>query len=74
MVFLKDYVSDKDLDEEALRAIQEGAYLCTNCDRCTVVCPVGINLRDLWVNVKEEMIQKGGLCLWSSLAFLFIGD
>ena len=58
MVFLKEYVSDKDLDEEALRTIQEGAYLCTNCDRCTVVCPVGINLRDLWVNVKEEMIQK----------------
>ncbi|OPX34126.1 MAG: hypothetical protein B1H12_10645 [Desulfobacteraceae bacterium 4484_190.2] len=58
MVFLKDYVSNKDLDEEALRTIQEGAYLCTNCDRCTVVCPVGINLRDLWVNVKEEMIQK----------------
>ncbi len=58
MVFLKEYVSDKDLDEETLRTIQEGAYLCTNCDRCTVVCPVGINLRDLWVNVKEEMIQK----------------
>ena len=58
MVFLKEYVSDKDLDEEALKTIQEGAYLCTNCDRCTVVCPVGINLRDLWVNVKEEMIQK----------------
>ena len=58
MVFLKEYVSDKNLDEEALRTIQEGAYLCTNCDRCTVVCPVGINLRDLWVNVKEEMIQK----------------
>ena len=59
MVFLKAYVSDKDLDEEALRTIQEGAYLCTNCDRCTVVCPVGINLRELWVNVKEEMLQKG---------------
>ena len=58
MVFLKEYVSDKNLDEEALKTIQEGAYLCTNCDRCTVVCPVGINLRDLWVNVKEEMIQK----------------
>ena len=58
MVFLKDYVADKDLDEEALGAIQEGVYLCTNCDRCTVVCPVGINLRDLWFNVKEEMIQK----------------
>jgi heterodisulfide reductase subunit C len=58
MVFLKEYVADKNLDEETLRTIQEGAYLCTNCDRCTVVCPVGINLRDLWVSVKEEMIQK----------------
>jgi heterodisulfide reductase subunit C/nitrate reductase gamma subunit len=59
MVFLKDYVADKELDGKALRGIQEGVYLCTNCDRCTVVCPVGINLRDLWFNVKEEMIQKG---------------
>ena len=59
MVFLKNYVSDGNLDDETLRAIQEGVYLCTNCDRCTVVCPVGINLRDLWFTVKEEMIQKG---------------
>ncbi|MFO7738015.1 MAG: 4Fe-4S dicluster domain-containing protein [Desulfatiglandaceae bacterium] len=59
MVFLKNYVADGNLDDEALRAIQEGVYLCTNCDRCTVVCPVGINLRDLWFTVKEEMIQKG---------------
>jgi len=58
IVFLKDYIADKDLNEEALSTIQEGVYMCTNCDRCTVVCPVGINLRDLWFNVKEEMIQK----------------
>ena len=58
MVLLKDYVADKDLDDEALGAIQEGVYMCTNCDRCTVVCPAGINLRELWFNVKEEMIQK----------------
>jgi heterodisulfide reductase subunit C len=58
MAFLKGYVANKDLDEEAIRNIQEGAYLCTNCDRCTVVCPVGINLRDLWFSVKEEMIRK----------------
>ena len=50
---------DKNLDEKGLRAIQEGIYLCTNCDRCTVVCPVGINLRELWFNVSEELIQKG---------------
>ena len=57
--FLKAYAANKDLDEKGLRAIQEGIYLCTNCDRCTVVCPSGINLRDLWLNVREEFIQKG---------------
>jgi heterodisulfide reductase subunit C len=59
MVFLKNYVAQKDLDPDEFKSIQEGVYLCTNCDRCTVVCPVGINLRDLWFNVKEEMIQHG---------------
>ena len=59
LVFLKTYASGKNLKENELKAIQEGIYLCTNCDRCTVVCPVGINLRDLWFNVREELIQKG---------------
>jgi len=58
MVFLKAYASNKVLDDEGLRAIQEGIYLCTNCDRCTVVCPAGINLMDLWFTVREEFIQK----------------
>ncbi|MBW2065498.1 MAG: 4Fe-4S dicluster domain-containing protein [Deltaproteobacteria bacterium] len=58
MVYLKRYVAGKDLKDRELRSIQEGAYLCTNCDRCTVVCPVGINLRELWYGVKEEMIQR----------------
>jgi len=59
LVFLKTYASGKNLKENELKAIQEGIYLCTNCDRCTVVCPVGINLRELWFNVREEIIQKG---------------
>ena len=40
-------------------AIKEGIYLCTNCDRCTVVCPAGINLRELWVNVREDLVHQG---------------
>jgi heterodisulfide reductase subunit C len=59
MTFLKKYVGKKELNDRVLKEVQEGIYLCTNCDRCTVVCPVGINLRDLWFNVKEEFIQKG---------------
>jgi heterodisulfide reductase subunit C len=56
---IKALASGKKLSPQALRYIQEGVYLCTNCYRCTVVCPVGINLQDLWFNVRETLLQKG---------------
>ncbi|MDY6880510.1 MAG: 4Fe-4S dicluster domain-containing protein [Desulfatiglans sp.] len=59
MAFLKTYTSDNNVDDKVLSAIQEGVYLCTNCERCTVVCPVGINLKDLWYSVREDLTQKG---------------
>jgi heterodisulfide reductase subunit C len=59
LTFLKCLAAGKDLSQEELCAIQEGVYLCTNCDRCTVVCPSGINLKDLWVNVREDLVQRG---------------
>ncbi len=59
MTFLKAMARGKVLSDEKLHAIQEGVYLCTNCDRCTVVCPSGINLKELWFNVREDLIQRG---------------
>lgn len=59
MKFLRDYITRKDIDARSLAAISEGIYLCTNCDRCTVSCPAGINLRDLWFKAREELIQRG---------------
>ena len=56
MQFLKDFIVGRQLDQSGLQAIMEGIYLCTNCDRCTVVCPVGINLKELWFNVREAII------------------
>ena len=60
MVILKDMVKGKKLSPAQHGAIVEGIYLCTNCDRCTVVCPSGINLRELWLNVREDLVQKEG--------------
>jgi len=39
MTFLKLMVHGKSLNQAQRGAIIEGVYLCTNCDRCTVVCP-----------------------------------
>ena len=59
MTFLKKLATGKALGSKELQAIQEGVYLCTNCDRCTVVCPAGINLKELWFNVREDLVQRG---------------
>lgn len=58
MTFLKRLVSGKALAADEAAAIRQGVYLCTNCDRCTVVCPSGIRLKDLWISVREDLIQK----------------
>ncbi|CAB1059911.1 Heterodisulfide reductase subunit C-like protein [Olavius sp. associated proteobacterium Delta 1] len=59
MAYLKKMVCGKKLDNEQLHAIAEGVYLCTNCDRCTVHCPSGIRLKELWFSVREALLQKG---------------
>jgi heterodisulfide reductase subunit C len=61
MTFLRDYITQKDLSARCLAAVAEGIYICTNCDRCTLACPAGINLRDLWFNAREELIRRGHL-------------
>jgi len=56
---VKALASGKDLSPQELSHIQEGIYLCTNCRRCTVHCPVGINLQDLWFTVREALLKRG---------------
>jgi heterodisulfide reductase subunit C len=57
--YLKKMVYGKQLDAGQLAAIQEGVHLCTNCDRCTVRCPSGIQLKELWYTVREELLASG---------------
>jgi heterodisulfide reductase subunit C/nitrate reductase gamma subunit len=59
IVSIKNLASGNHLTEQQLRHVQEGIFLCTNCERCTVVCPVGINLQDMWFNVRETVLERG---------------
>jgi len=59
MACLQKMVSRKKMDTAQMHAISEGVYLCTNCDRCTVRCPSGIQLKELWYNVREALLLKG---------------
>ena len=41
------------------KALAEGLVVCTNCRKCTGVCPVGINLQDIWEACLDDMYQQG---------------
>lgn len=45
--------------ESDIRLFSAGAYDCTLCARCHVVCPVHIQTRDIWIGMREEMVAQG---------------
>jgi len=55
---LKGVVSGRQTDERTLKLIIEGVCLCTNCHRCTEVCPAGINLEELWAAMREKLFER----------------
>jgi heterodisulfide reductase subunit C len=56
---LKAMVSGNNGVAAHLAQVREGAYVCTDCYRCTRLCPLGINLNDLWVALKRNLGQAG---------------
>lgn len=45
-------------DQEAWEAFSKTVYRCTLCGNCAEVCPAGITLRDLWLNLRQELMER----------------
>ncbi|MCX7141594.1 MAG: 4Fe-4S dicluster domain-containing protein [Proteobacteria bacterium] len=45
-------------DENRILAA-EGAFLCTDCGRCTEQCPVGLDLKDMWEAGRADLAAAG---------------
>jgi heterodisulfide reductase subunit D len=47
-------VSKKDID-----ALSRAAFACTMCSRCEINCHISINLQDIWLKLREILIENG---------------
>ena len=56
---LKKYLQKRTATGSDLFDFNEGSYICTECYRCTQVCPAGINLQDLWLASKDDLAVQG---------------
>ena len=52
-------ISRKDLPAGRMETFSEGSFICTECYRCTQICPSGIDLQDLWRASKESLTDQG---------------
>lgn len=59
------------MDIKKLRELREGVFLCSNCLRCTVVCPVGINLQAMWETVREKLLAQASEEFYTLSPFSF---
>ncbi len=57
--YLKKFAANKESDPAIIKRMQEGLYVCTSCDRCTTVCPSGINLKELFVSSRYTLLKDG---------------
>ncbi|SDO83908.1 4Fe-4S dicluster domain-containing protein [Desulforhopalus singaporensis] len=57
--YLKNLAAGRPIDRQTLKRLQEGLYICTSCDRCTTVCPSGINLKELFVRSRYVLLENG---------------
>ena len=57
--YLKKIATKQITDPALIQKLQEGLYVCTSCDRCTNICPSGINLKDLFINARYALLQNG---------------
>ena len=56
---VKAMATGKRLEHESLVSISEGSGVCTDCMRCTGLCPAGINLQDIWGASKRNLRERG---------------
>ena len=49
----------KKLDEEKLKKFSEMVYRCTLCGECGASCPVSIDAKNLWLALRETLVEMG---------------
>ncbi len=41
------------------KQLSQGSNICTDCGRCTDLCPSGIDLQDMWQASKADLVRRG---------------
>ncbi|AFM23470.1 (Fe-S)-binding protein [Desulfomonile tiedjei] len=49
----------RDISEEEWKRFSSVVFRCTLCAGCQEACPVGINLKNLWLSIRQDLFHSG---------------
>jgi heterodisulfide reductase subunit D len=55
---LRKLLGKREPSPEAWEAFSSKVFRCTLCGNCQEVCPVGIHLKDLWLSLREDLVDS----------------
>jgi heterodisulfide reductase subunit D len=56
--WLRRFFGGRVPDQEAWKDFSETVYRCTLCGNCKEVCPMGIGLKEIWLNLRQELVAR----------------
>ncbi|MBW1733711.1 MAG: (Fe-S)-binding protein [Deltaproteobacteria bacterium] len=56
--FLGRLFRRKPLSQEEWKGFSDTVFRCTLCGNCQEICPVGINLKDLWLSLRQDLVHS----------------
>jgi len=56
--WLRRLFGGKPPTDEQWKAFSDTVFRCTLCGNCTEVCPAGIGLKDLWLSLRQELVER----------------
>lgn len=52
------FFGKKELSEKEWKQYSDTVFRCTLCGNCQEICPVGINLKDLWLSLRHDLVHS----------------
>jgi len=46
------------MDRESREAFSQGSFLCTMCNKCSQICPAGLDLQDIWRATRGQLAEE----------------
>lgn len=58
VIRIREAAWGRSMDAESKDAFSQGSFICTMCNKCSQVCPAGLDLQDIWQAARQRMTEK----------------